>query len=118
MTCITRRATSKIARAGNQKTWVQARGRDKTQRDEGLNILYCSHVCPRVRGGAQTVRQGSNETMLIMFPLPCAIHTLRLLQLQPRAPHTATDREDLILSEAKSLIQKPMDKKQGWERKP
>lgn len=55
--------------------------------------------------------------MLIMFSLPCAIHTLRLLQLQPRVPHTATGREDFILSKAKSLIQKPMDKNQGWERK-
>lgn len=111
MTCITRRATSKIARTSNQESRVQARGKEKTQRDEGLDISYCSHVCPRVRCGAQTGRQGSNETMLIMFPLPCAIHTPRLFQLQPRAPHTATDREDLILSKAKSLIQKPMDKK-------
>lgn len=113
MTCITRRATSKIARTSNQESRVQARGKEKTQRDEGLDISYCSHVCPRVRCGVQTGRQGSNETMLIMFPLPCAIHTPRLFQLQPRAPHTATDREDLILSKAKSLIQKPMDKKTG-----
>lgn len=113
MTCTTRRATSKIARTSNQKTRVQARGKEKTQRDEGLDILYCSHVCPRVRWGAQTVRQGSSETMLIMFPLPCAIHTLRLLQLQPRAPHTATDREDLILSKAESLIQKTYGYKTG-----
>lgn len=118
MTCITTRATSKIARTSNQKTQVQARGKEKTQCEEGLNILHCSHVCPRVRWGAQTVRQGSNETMLIMLPLPCAIHTPRLLQLQPFAPHTDRDREDLILSKAESVIQKPTDKKQGWERKP
>lgn len=74
MTCITRRATSKTTRTSNRKTSVQARGKEKTQHDKWLNILYCSHMCPRVRCGAKTVSQG-NETTLSMFSLPCTIHT-------------------------------------------
>lgn len=93
MTCTTRRATSKIARTTNQKARVQARGKGKTQREEGLNILYCSHVCPGVRWGStdSEARQQWNNADHVSFAL-CHSDSEAVTAAAMCSPHSQTER--------------------------